>query len=391
MKKLIILLLAFASIGIAQPNRHRVRPPQFMSVYNGTNAYYSKTNPVGMDLNGAERLANPTFNADTSSWVVANGSMATSTVQKHAGAKSCLLVASAANASITSETITDATTDKGTGETWAWVGLTASTKSIKLVLLDQAGATIDSTVTTCTGATWTKLVKNKQWAGTQTGLKLRAGFNGGAALDSAYFDDFSLTQAWDGVIVGIIKTAAASTQRMLRVTSTGTSAYYTEVTSGGAIILPLTSETGNATTLTSASTALADGKWHIIIGKMQRDGNAQWYIDGVADATTQSLAGIGKIVGTNQIYLGWNTGAAYFNGYLGEQQFIRGTFTAAQLASMAADAYNRFRSNRSLSSSYAGMNSMSWYDWKSGGLDRGTNGNNLTPSGGVYITRKPRN
>jgi len=359
--------------------------PQYCTVVNGVDQYWYTTNPSNLDLNGPERLANTGFETDTSNWTAANGTYATSTAQKESGSKSCLLIATAAAASITSETITNATTNKGTGEVWVYCGSAASTKSIKLVLLKSDLTPIDSTVTTVTAVTWTKLVKNKQWDGTQTGLKVRIGFNGGASGDSLYIDDVSLTQAWDVMIVGSVNTTSAVFLSTVCQLGVGFSGYGYRLTNGG-LVTVLFFDSVVAQTSNSAS-AINNGRDRFVVITYNRTGSQLIYLDGVVSGAGGSIAAIGKISRETAFALGAR-GAPdrYFAGKIGEHIFVRYSALPSDIATTIA-RINATWKRQGFPRAYSGGTIVLDVDWKAQGIDKSTSGNSLTPAGGAITTK----
>jgi hypothetical protein len=386
MKKLLILLLLISFGAEAQySSRSRDRrlkgTTQKAVSFDGATQYLSKATPASMDLNGSERLANTGFETDTSNWTVANGAIVGSTAQKKSGSRSCLLVATGAGASITSETVTDATTNKGTGETWVYCGLAASTKSIKIVLLNQALASIDSTITTVTGATWTKLVRNQQWSGTQTGVKVRIGFNGGALNDSLWIDDVSLTQAYDAMVYFNIKhssTTVGASERFFYANNGTTNERYFCIATPTGVNIGMFDNAGGAQGSYSVTT-FNDNLFHRIVGTYNRTGNVASYYDGLAGGA-ESIAGIGKITGISNLPIGSAGASNYFNGAISEVQIVRFTALPSDIATIVAG----ISATKKPLSSYTNGTIVGWWDFKNGFNDK-VGLNNLTPTGAPPI------
>lgn len=128
-----------------------------------------------------------------------------------------------------------------------------------------------------------------------------------------------------------------------------------------------------------------DGKYHLIIGTIDRDGNATIYVDGVSDgsASIAALAGTDTTLGLG-VGARSNVAATWFNGNIGAIQIVKYSALPTDIASVIKQIANTWQKT-GLPSSYTGGNIIASYDWKSGGFDKSGNGNHLYPAGNPTI------
>jgi len=87
----------------------------------------------------------------------------------------------------------------------------------------------------------------------------------------------------------------------------------------------------------SGSATLSAGQWYHVAVTLDRDGDAQIYLDGVADGTTVSIAGETQTVGTGAIQVGRESSASgtaftQFKGAMADLRFWNDVRTAAEIA-----------------------------------------------------------
>src|SRR3990167_3837167 len=103
--------------------RHHGLKKSYAALLNGTSQYFSKTSPSKMDLNGAEKLTNGTYESNVTGWAATRGAVVYETTTKHTGNGSAKLTADGTppNASISNTTIpSDVTTNKVMMEAWVF-------------------------------------------------------------------------------------------------------------------------------------------------------------------------------------------------------------------------------------------------------------------------------
>ena len=306
---------------------------------NGSSQYFSKTSPVNMDLNGSELLSDVGF--ESGRWTaVFNATTSQSTVQKRTGTYSMLVLATGGSATTRSPAVTNATTNKFTGEAWVYVPNTNTSKTVRLSITDQ-GASVINPLTTVSPATdtWVKVVVNVQAPGTQTGLTLQVGLSGTSVSgDSLYIDDVSLTQAWDGAISVEAKTTSGSTQTLAGTSKSNASRLRIWQNTATASVT-LTDGTTSVTATNSAT--VNDGRFHKWGVTWSKTGNLTLYIDGVA-GTGQSITGVGAIT-VDTLWIGRDQAGNYFNGQLGEKIRVRYSSLPSDIAQWIYRAtYERF-------------------------------------------------
>ena len=311
---------------------------------NGTSQYFSKATPPRMDLNGSEILTvTTTFDADVTGWEVNSGSaLAHETTIKRTGAGSARTIRTGANSIIAfrpSAAVNNATTIKVTGEVWVYrtAGSTGSALIQANILNESNGALISGTNTVATVDTWVKLVVNGQLPGTQTGIKLGIQAQSAQTGDTVYVDDVSLTQAYDGVIAGWVKTTNTTNLATIAQLGVVSSGYGLRLTNTGAVTAlffdAVVAQSNNSTTV------INDGRYYFVAITYNRTGNQQIYISGLADGAGASITAIGKISGETSFTLGAR-GAPdrYFPGLLGEWVLVRYASLPSDIASWIAYA-----------------------------------------------------
>jgi hypothetical protein len=87
----------------------------------------------------------------------------------------------------------------------------------------------------------------------------------------------------------------------------------------------------DATDVTS-TTAITDTNWHLIGCTIDRDGNGQVYIDGIANGSTSAM-GTDTMATTSNIRIGTRsyTSTSYFNGLIDDVRIYNYVLTPAQI------------------------------------------------------------
>ncbi len=67
---------------------------------------------------------------------------------------------------------------------------------------------------------------------------------------------------------------------------------------------------------TSANNSLTDNTLHHCCISVDRNGNAQWYINGIASGSAVNVSAVGNINNTTNLFIGSQNGTAYFDGLL---------------------------------------------------------------------------
>jgi hypothetical protein len=389
------LILLVPVLALAQfDQRPPYNGPQFATQLNGTSQYWSKSSPTGLDLNGAEKLPNPGFEANTTGWAGETGlSLARNTnldrVRTGVGSAACRSDGTAAGIlRLASGQVSDATTNKFTSEAWVFLPTTNASDSVRLYLADQTGATfsIGTTVEPTKGA-WTKLVLNSQAAGTQTGLRLAIQFRNPTAGDSLYVDDVSLTQAYDAVVMAVVNQAVTSASSKVIFTYRGTSTgpRYTLYSTATTDLFAFQLDDSIATvSQVTGGTSLVTGSYRLIGCTIDRTGNAVKYLDGSA-IQTSSVVAIGKIASTaaTQATLGDNSGGtAFFPGSIGPVMVVRFDALPSDIANMIAYVSATWR-RKGFPKTIGNGTTVLYVDWNPAGLDESGQANTLTPVAGA--------
>ncbi len=366
---------------------HRLYSQKYGIKLNGVDQYNQRTAPINMDLNGSEMITatdDRTFETTVGNWTGAGThSIARSILQAHSGSASGLITATGIGDATTNYVQLDypnftaiVSGSKFTREIWAR-SLIAGTK-ITGVIGDQSS----QSVALFTSA-WTKVVFNFQATVSTVNQPLRIYLS---AIDGVYIDDVSLTQAYDGMIIAFVS-PSSNTGLQKTIMNPGLNSgakYWMYVDNTPELIRGQVSD--GTTTVTGGGTGTAvvtDGRLHCLIWTLQRDGNLLLYTDATVASSPQSIASIGKIVLTNAFDVGWNNGAAYFPGKIGECQIIRFTSLPSDIATTIATISAR----KKALSSYQNGTIVAWYDWKKQGYDKSGNGNHLTLVGAPPIVR----
>ena len=367
MKRILFLIFLVSSIVFGQRAEvpfilQPVNQGQYGVLENGTTQYQTLTPVAGtMDLNGSEMLTNPSFEVNTTGWAAYGPSNIVRDLSIfHSGVASCKITIVSDNAGIISSNITNTTTNKYTFEAWIYIPAATSTKSFTLAVADQIGAEIAHKYLSATADTWTKVVINLKLSGTQTGIRpfITLG-GGGTSGDIFYVDNCSLTQAYDAIYFGALKTNSLAAEQY--VFSANGSAYFNVrslITSGA---VRATFSDGTNLVAFSGGSLIANTTGYALI-TFQRDGNGTQYFNGVQTGTPASIVGVGKISTLTIFQIGANGGGLVpWNGLEGEFQIVRGTFTAAQLAQYAA----QIGATKKCLPSYPNQVSGGiWIDWK---------------------------
>jgi hypothetical protein len=227
-----------------------------------------------------------------------------------------------------------------------------------------------------TAGTFTKFVLNFQATASEVGQPIKLYFN---QADVVYVDDVSMKPKKDFIILG----GVSSTRTPYagdRILSTASFHIGHSGALNGSLICGITD--GTVSPFCNGLTYILGTRPSAIAVTFDAVNGLRGYKDGVAINVATSTATLGNLPATTQIVIGATlVGTSPWQGLEYPLQMI--TFDALPSdggASIVADAYNRFRSNRPYASSYGGTNAAvvgSW-DWKSGYNDR-TGVNHLTP------------
>jgi hypothetical protein len=361
------------------------RKSLYATLLNGTTQYWSRATPTGMDLNGPEKITNTStsgFVDSVGAWANLVGSTATisrTTVDKRSGAASGLIKTTGAGDTTTNFVYIPASSFGGaliaglkyTLEVWARSGTATSTLTANLGTQSATSGNLSTTF-----GSFTKVVWNLTANGGEDTLKLYAN----KAIDSLYVDDVSLTQAYDAVVMAVVKPSLAS----------GTSKMIVDQSSAGGgnpraiLYLNATTEllsslvSDGVTTITNVTggSSLVDGSWHTVALTLDRSGNLIKYVDATATGNS-SIAAVGKVTFTT-VNIGVNgAGATFFPGSIGPVQVIRFDALPSDIASTIAYVNATWR-RRGFPKSYTGGTVVLDVDWKTGGLDKSNSGNHLT-------------
>lgn len=168
---------------------------------------------------------------------------------------------------------------------------------------------------------------------TYTGQVMRAGEH--AAYDFGTSTDFSLAGHvyWGGDNDMAYQTILAQKQ------SRGSSreGFMVSIEPSGTVTLRLADKDANSFSL--SSTSIEVNTWYHFAATVDRDGNAQMYINGVADGVPDSVVGVGDISSTGVDLTVGASGFAnqkgYFNGQLDDIRVYNGLLTPTEIASLA--------------------------------------------------------
>jgi hypothetical protein len=390
MRKLILFLMLAVPLFAQGPHKVALNPPpRYATVLDGSTQWWSKTTPVGMDLNGAEMItASTTFEVDSTGWSkAAFNDFRTTNARAHSGSKSLAGIATAAVSfpylRLTTA-IANTSTNKFTFEVWAYVPATNVQDTVVIQVVNQGFSSssfgVAVTTTKLTKGTWSKLVLNVQASGTQTGILFYAQLAGLTGIvDTLYIDDVSLTQAKDAMVMGIIN-ATAGTVIFCASTGDGNNPRYNILGTTGTLRTYLHDGT---TASDGQNGTLVDGKDHSYQVTINRTGNVTRYIDGVSVGTT-AMTALGKITVTN-LSLGYLS-AGYLTGKLGQTQTILYDALPADIASTIAYIGATYKT-RGLPKVYPGGTIVLDVDWSQGGLDKSGQGNHLSNTGGAPTMR----
>lgn len=365
--------------------------PMFGVNHNGSTQYAFNSSPVNCNLNGAEMITNSNdrdFEVNVGTWV-GNGThtIARSTLQAHSGSASGLITATGVGDATTNFVDFPATSystivagQKFTKEFWAR-SLVAGTKVTFRIGTKSVQSAALST------SAWTKTVLNFLATASEVGQPLQAYLS---AIDGVYIDDISLTQAYDVMLLSIVKasTDIATGRSVICVEDAPITSFYNVAiaqTTGC-----LRSNIKDGTTLCDgASTAPAfnDNRYHCIAVTFQRDGNTTRYLDGrLTTSPTTDISAVGKVAGLTLGLVGWNGVIAYWSGNVCPSQIIRFPALPSNIAQKIYEISTRWKRN-GLPSSHAGGQLVFHHDPRVPWRDLSGNGNNLTPVGSPQIIK----
>lgn len=169
----------------------------------------------------------------------------------------------------------------------------------------------------CVPGTFTKFVWNFQATANEVNQPIKIYAN---QADDIYIDDVSLTKRFDRAKNVWFKTSTTGTKKQIIgrfASSKGIELYVSTANK-------LEARIGDGRTIVTVtgSATVTDGNLHLAGLFINSTGNAQLYLDGVADGSAQSLASVGSIIHTTALGVGFNS-ADYFNGQLGEGNLYR--------------------------------------------------------------------
>lgn len=343
MKKLLLSLLMFVTPLLSQTALDDVPDRlNYVASLNGQNQYFSKTSPSKMDLNGEELLLNPTLNAGVTNWSVGgNGTLTHSTDTLRSGAGAGRIVANgSARSYAVSSVRANTTTDKFTCEFWCYVPASNISKTVSVLITDQVLVTIGSSgEKTLTGDTWTKISVTVQTPGTQTHIRAYIGFGGPVptAGDVFFFDDASLTQAWDFLVVADIKPSVSGSFNEIFSVYNGTPRY--ELRKSNAEKLQSIVADGVVTPTAQSAGNITTGVWTRVASTLNRTENATNYISGSSDGGAP-LTTVGKLPTWSVADIGVHLAdpSRYWSGQIGEVLVVRYSSLPSNVASWVAYA-----------------------------------------------------
>jgi hypothetical protein len=366
------------------------RKSLYATQLNGSTQYWSRATPTGMDLNGAETITNTGFEVNTTGWAQVGAgtkSIARVTTQAHTGSASLQILFNSPPSLFTGVTASDTLkltgTQKVTGECWVKTAATDSTSSVQIRIVAPDGSTsiaLGGNVA-ITRDTWTKVVFNGTLTGAQgAGVRFRIAKQNAGVTDTMWVDDVSLTQAYDAVVMAVVRPSLASGTSKMMVDQSSAGGgdprciFYLNATTE--LLSALVSDGVTTITNVAGGSSLVDGSWHGVALTLDRTGNLVKYVDATATGNS-SIAAVGKVTFTT-VNVGVNgAGAAFFPGSIGPVQVIRFDALPSDIASVIAYVNATWR-RRGFPKAYTGGTVVLNVDWKTGGLDKSNSGNHLT-------------
>ena len=325
MKKLLVLISLFPLLvfGQAPTSTSKIPlsiPPVYVAQLNGSTQYFSKTSPVNMDLNGAERIPsaqNRDFDSTTTigGWfAVGNHSISRVTTDSYSSPGSLQIVSTGAGDGGSHYiTLFSASFNPFVvGEKYTVQVRARATLSNTKLTFQHGGIAGQTGNLSNTPGTFTLAVFNGA-PPASTSLRLYL-----SQADTVYLDAVSLTQAYDGVASLEAKTTGGSTQTLAGSSkSNGSRLRIWQNTATASVTL-----TDGTTSVTATNSATVnDGRDHQWDVTWSRTGNLTLYIDGVA-GTGQSITGVGAVT-VDTLWIGRDEAGNSFTGTIGEKLRVR--------------------------------------------------------------------
>jgi hypothetical protein len=319
------------SQGVAQNPYTQQTNPMAVDL-DGSTEYCRKSSPQNLDMNGAEKTTNGTFESNYSSWTNQGNHVGSRVLTDFYSGVACAeIVASGAGSVFTGNRVYGGCSAAETGKNHViefWAKSVSGNTSLEVGILSSARP---FTITT----SWAKYVWNISGTTIAGGDALIFALGGAGTFR---IDDVSITQAFNSTILVWFKTTATNIMTIFDLGDNTTTKYIRL-----AINDPSTGKLSgvlydgvNQPLATSTLATYNDGSSHLATLTVDRTGNIILYIDGIVQATAVNTAG--HIVPINLILsVGIVATVQHFNGQIGELQIVRGyAMTAAQIADIYA-------------------------------------------------------
>jgi len=339
MKRLLLFLIV-PTLALAQgPYRVAVNQPARYAVQlDGTSQYLSKSSPSSMDLNGSEILSNTTWEVNTTGWTLAAKATRTSD-QAHGGSYSIADTGGTLETTWIYQTLSPTISGyKVTAEAWCYV-VSAAGGRPRLVLLDAGSVTLaQAYADTSKKNQWQKVVINYNAAVGNAIKYFELDFSATSGL--CYWDDPSLTQAYDALLLARVKRSGTTTYRDLLRVRAGTLNYKLGTGTTGENLFVCYMHDGTTALASNYSAGFPyDGQWHLWAGQIVRTGTTGGvsYFDGKA-GTAVNLSTLGKLSGADGLLIGENSAGILLDATVGELLVIRFDALPSDIASWIAYA-----------------------------------------------------
>jgi hypothetical protein len=251
---------------------------------NGTDEYCSKANPVGLDLNGSERITATTdrdFETSVGNWAGAgNHAIVQSADYKKAGTYSGKITAGGAGDATTnyvqlpsSAFTTLVVGEKYTYEFWAYGNTVGVTLAIAIGDKVVTGKAIYNAV----AGTFSKVVFNFQATASTVGQPIRL-YLSGAGL--CYVDVNSLTQAWDALLLIWCKADASSYNAMFFWLGMAASTRLSVMGTNNSNVFRMQLHDGTNLFNIMTGSLIKDSNWHFCVVAINRTDQMTAYVDG---------------------------------------------------------------------------------------------------------------
>lgn len=204
--------------------------------------------------------------------------------------------------------------EKYTVEMWLRAG-TSGTHAT--VVIGSQSKTI-TTISTTPG-TFTKYVFNFQATASEVNQNMKVFFN---QADSIYVDDVSIRQRYDREYIAYFKTGTTGTRKDIVGRFASSSGIELYVNTSNRLEARIGGGTGNVVTVTGSATVTGNVV-HLARLVVNSTGNAQIFLNGVADGSAVSVQDVGVISSGADLRIGFITN--YFNGLIGTVEVLRDT------------------------------------------------------------------